>query len=256
MPPPQPAPGPRPSHPFDGVSESKDSYQQWQLPQREVAQPAPLPQSPPFQGTSTYDQDYAAKPLPEMPPPQPAPGPRPSHPFDGVSESKDSYQQWQLPEREVAQPGQWVPSDAEFFASTTTGEDFKGWKLPDPRPSIGLQLVGNEFYRLIPKNWVAPCMVSVIVTTTTQDQSHVRIKVRQGEANDAEQNRLLGSFDLVGLDDAAAGDPKIEVVFRIDGNNDLHVAARNAATGEKQDITITEAFHSPNTSPARERPRP
>merc|ERR1719247_941128 len=205
----------RPKQPPLPDSTYDTDYKRWPIPKQEPSEPVPWKPGPRFEGGSTYDQDYAAKPLPEMPPPQAAPGPRPSHPFDGVSESKDSYQQWQLPEREVAQPGQWVPSDAEFFASTTTGEDFKGWKLPDPQPSIGLQLVGNEFYRLIPKNWVAPCMVSVIVTTTTQDQSHVRIKVRQGKANDAEQNRLLGSFDLVGLDDAAAGDPKIEVVFRI-----------------------------------------
>merc|ERR1711998_672815 len=34
-----PAPEARPAHPFEGVSEAHDRYQQWQLPQREVAPP-------------------------------------------------------------------------------------------------------------------------------------------------------------------------------------------------------------------------
>eukprot|EP00656_Telonema_subtile_P055427 TRINITY_DN8574_c0_g1_i3.p1 TRINITY_DN8574_c0_g1~~TRINITY_DN8574_c0_g1_i3.p1 ORF type:complete len:260 (+),score=58.81 TRINITY_DN8574_c0_g1_i3:3-782(+) len=256
MPAPPPQAAPRASHPFEGTSEAHDRYKQWQLPQREAVEPAPLMQSPPFKGQSTYDQDFAAKPLPTMPAPPPQAAPRASHPFEGTSEAHDRYKQWQLPEREVAAPGAWVPSTAEFYANTTSGDAFQGWKLPDPRPSIGLQLVGSQFYRLIPKNWVAPCMVSVIVTTVTENQGHVRVKVRQGESSNAEANRLLGSFDLVGIDPDSAGSPQIEVVFRIDPNNELHVAARNAATGERQDITISEEIHSPNVSPARERPSP
>eukprot|EP00656_Telonema_subtile_P055426 TRINITY_DN8574_c0_g1_i2.p1 TRINITY_DN8574_c0_g1~~TRINITY_DN8574_c0_g1_i2.p1 ORF type:complete len:290 (+),score=63.40 TRINITY_DN8574_c0_g1_i2:3-872(+) len=200
MPAPPPQAAPRASHPFEGTSEAHDRYKQWQLPQREAVEPAPLMQSPPFKGQSTYDQDFAAKPLPAMPAPPPQAAPRASHPFEGTSEAHDRYKQWQLPEREVAAPGAWVPSTAEFYANTTSGDAFQGWKLPDPRPSIGLQLVGSQFYRLIPKNWVAPCMVSVIVTTVTENQGHVRVKVRQGESSNAEANRLLGSFDLVGID--------------------------------------------------------
>jgi len=254
MPAAAPAAAPRASHPFEGQSEAAQQYQPWQLPQREVAQAAPLQQSPPFQGMSSYDADYQAKPLPPMPAAAPAAAPRPSHPFEGQSEAHDQFAPKALPERELSAPGQWVPSNAEFYASTEQGDQFKGWKLPDPRPSIGLQLVGAQFYRLIPRNWTAPCMVSVIVTTVADNQGYVRIKVRQGESTNAEENRLLGSFDLTHVRETAAGDPKIEVVFRIDANNELHVAARNAESGERQDITVVEEVHSPDRSPPRTRP--
>merc|ERR1711865_1197048 len=87
MPAAAPAAAPRASHPFEGQSEAAQQYQPWQLPQREVAQAAPLPQSPPFRGMSTYDQDFAAKPLPAMPAAAPAAAPRASHPFEGQSEA-------------------------------------------------------------------------------------------------------------------------------------------------------------------------
>merc|ERR1711865_438895 len=254
MPAAAPCAAPRASHPFEGQSESAEQFKQWPLQQREVAEAAPLPQSPPFRGMSTYDQDFHAKPLPPMPAAAPCAAPRASHPFEGRSEASEQFQPKALPQREVTEVGQWVPSNAEFYASTEAGDAFRGWKLPDPRPSIGLQLVGAQFYRLIPRNWTAPCMVSVIVTTVADNQGYVRIKVRQGESTNAEENRLLGSFDLTHVRETAAGDPKIEVVFRIDANNELHVAARNAESGERQDITVVEEVHSPDRSPPRTRP--
>merc|ERR1711935_433345 len=85
-------------------STNHGDYQQWQLPQREVAEAAPLQQSPPFRGMSTYDQDYPAKPLPPMPAAAPCAAPRASHPFEGQSESAEQFKQWPLQQREVAEP--------------------------------------------------------------------------------------------------------------------------------------------------------
>jgi molecular chaperone DnaK len=55
----------------------------------------------------------------------------------------------------------------------------------------------------------------------------------------AHDNRSLGRFHLTGIPPAPRGIPKVEVSFNIDANGILNVAARDMATGNKQEITIS-----------------
>lgn len=52
-------------------------------------------------------------------------------------------------------------------------------------------------------------------------------------------NHLLGKFELTGIAPAPRGVPQIEVSFEIDVNGILHVSAEDKASGNKQQITIT-----------------
>jgi molecular chaperone DnaK len=54
----------------------------------------------------------------------------------------------------------------------------------------------------------------------------------------ANQNRVLGRFDLVGIPPAPRGVPQIEVTFDIDVNGITHVSAKDLGTGKEQKIRI------------------
>jgi molecular chaperone DnaK len=67
----------------------------------------------------------------------------------------------------------------------------------------------------------------------------VTIRVFQGEREMANDNKLLGQFDLVGIPAAPRGMPQIEVAFDIDANGIVHVSAKDLATQKEQSIKIT-----------------
>merc|ERR1719262_193604 len=66
----------------------------------------------------------------------------------------------------------------------------------------------------------------------------VGIKVFQGEREMAADNKMLGTFDLVGIPPAPRGVPQIEVAFDIDANGIVNVSAVDKSTGKKQSITL------------------
>ena len=55
----------------------------------------------------------------------------------------------------------------------------------------------------------------------------------------AYRNKLLGTFQLVGIPPAPRGMPQIEVTFDIDANGIVHVSAKDLGTGKEQQMTIT-----------------
>jgi len=57
----------------------------------------------------------------------------------------------------------------------------------------------------------------------------------------AEDNKLLGTFDLVGIPPAPRGKPQIEVTFDIDANGIVQVSAKDKGTGKEQKVQIASS---------------
>ncbi len=57
----------------------------------------------------------------------------------------------------------------------------------------------------------------------------------------AEDNRLLGQFNLEGIPPAPRGVPQIEVKFDIDANGILNVSAKELGTGKEQSVRIEQS---------------
>jgi molecular chaperone DnaK len=104
--------------------------------------------------------------------------------------------------------------------------------------SMGIEVKGGLFERLIEKNTTIPTEESKIFTTAAANQTSVQVRVFQGEREMAEENELLGEFQLSGIPPAPAGTPQIEVTFEIDENGIVNVAAEDQGSGNKEDITI------------------
>ncbi|GHV85618.1 chaperone protein DnaK [Spirochaetia bacterium] len=135
-------------------------------------------------------------------------------------------------------PDEAVAIGAAIQGSILAG-DVKDVLLLDVTPlSLGIETLGGVMTRLIPRNTTIPTRKSQIFSTAADSQTAVSIQVLQGEREMANQNRVLGRFDLVGIPPAPRGVPQIEVTFDIDANGIVHVSAKDLGTGKEQKIRI------------------
>src|SRR3989440_1558329 len=135
-------------------------------------------------------------------------------------------------------PDEVVAVGAAIQAGVLQG-DVKDVLLLDVTPlSLGIETLGGVFTRLIDRNTTIPTKKSQVFSTAADHQNAVPIRVFQGEREMAADNKLLGSFDLVGIPPAPRGVPQIEVTFDIDANGIVNVQARDKGTGKEQQIRI------------------
>jgi molecular chaperone DnaK len=135
-------------------------------------------------------------------------------------------------------PDEVVSSGAAIQAAVLSGE-MKDVLLLDVVPlTIGIETLGGVFTPLIDRNTTIPSKKSQVFSTAEDNQQAVTIKVHQGERKIANDNKLLGQFNLEGIASAPRGVPQIEVTFDIDANGILHVSAKDKGTGKEQKITI------------------
>ncbi len=136
-------------------------------------------------------------------------------------------------------PMEAVAIGASIQAGVLAGE-VKDILLLDVTPlSLGIETLGGVFTKLIDRNTTIPTKKSQIFSTAADNQTAVTIRVFQGERPMAQDNKLLGQFDLVGIPPAPRGVPQIEVTFDIDSNGIVNVSAKDLATGKEQSIRIT-----------------
>ena len=120
------------------------------------------------------------------------------------------------------------------------GGEVKDVLLLDVTPlSLGLETEGHIFTKLIERNTTIPTSKSQVFSTAADGQTTVEIHVLQGERQMAYDNKTLGRFQLTGIAPAPRGVPQIEVTFSIDNNGIVNVSAKDKATGNEQQITIT-----------------
>ena len=118
--------------------------------------------------------------------------------------------------------------------------DVKDVLLLDVTPlTLGIETLGGIFTHLIERNTTVPTKKSQIFSTAADNQTAVTIRVFQGEREMANDNKLLGQFDLVGIPPAPRGMPQVEVTFDIDANGIVHVSAKDLGTQKEQSIKIT-----------------
>jgi molecular chaperone DnaK len=104
--------------------------------------------------------------------------------------------------------------------------------------SLGIETLGGVFTKLIEKNTTIPSNKKQTFSTADDNQTAVTVQVFQGDRAMAADNRLLGRFNLEGIEPAPRGMPQIEVTFDLDANGILQVSAKDQKTSKEAKIRI------------------
>jgi molecular chaperone DnaK len=135
-------------------------------------------------------------------------------------------------------PDEVVAMGAAIQAGVLQG-DVKDVLLLDVTPlSLGIETLGGIMTKMIDRNTTIPTKKSQVYSTAEDNQQAVTIRVFQGEREMAQDNKMLGQFDLVGIPPSRRGVPQIEVTFDIDANGLVNVSAKDKGTGKEQQIRI------------------
>ncbi|KAL7584042.1 hypothetical protein Lser_V15G42841 [Lactuca serriola] len=137
-------------------------------------------------------------------------------------------------------PDEAVAYGAAVMAAKLSGNNHKSCldlMLLDVAPlSLGVQVKGEVFNVVIPRNTLIPTKKSKKFSTTKDDQSSAHIKVYQDERARSTDNHLLGKFKISGIPPSPKGDAKPELSFEIDVNGILTVNDKIS----KEKLTITK----------------
>lgn len=107
--------------------------------------------------------------------------------------------------------------------------------------TLSIETMGGVATPLITRNTTIPVSKSQIFSTAVDNQPSVDIVIVQGERPMARDNKLLGNFQLTGIQPAKAGQPQIEITFNIDANGIMSVKAKDLKTNQENSITIKDS---------------
>jgi len=133
-------------------------------------------------------------------------------------------------------PDEAVAHGAAIQANMLINKDTMSIVLLDVVPfALGIETAGGIFSKVVDGNTVVPCVRERVVSTFSDNQPSVKIKVYEGEGNFVRDNNLLGLFELGDIPRMLRGRPKIKVKFSVDVNGVLNISA----TEESRDISTS-----------------
>lgn len=103
---------------------------------------------------------------------------------------------------------------------------------------ISIAVDMDDMHVIFKRNHLYPCTTNRMVTTFTDDQTAIIVKVYEGDGRTADECHFLGEFELSGIPALPKGIPEIKTTFRIDTNGILNVKAMHGdkVTGMKLDV--------------------
>ncbi|KAL4323029.1 hypothetical protein AHAS_Ahas14G0269600 [Arachis hypogaea] len=111
--------------------------------------------------------------------------------------------------------------------------------LHDVTPlSLGISIKGDLMDVVIPRNTTIPVKKKQGYFTSEDNQTFIKFEVFEGERTRATNNNLLGWFNLSGIPEGPKGHG-VMVTFDVDADGILNVTAEDEATGNSNEITIS-----------------
>lgn len=135
-------------------------------------------------------------------------------------------------------PDEAVAAGAALQGSVLAGDNSDILLLDVTPLSLGIETMGGVMTKLVEKNTTIPTKASQVFSTAEDNQNAVTIQVAQGEREFVRDNKVLGVFNLEGIQPAPRGVPQIEVTFDIDANGILNVSAKDKNTSKEHSIRI------------------
>ena len=128
---------------------------------------------------------------------------------------------------------------AAVQAGVLDGE-ITGIVLSDVTPlSLGTEVIGDIFSRVIDRNTTIPATGSKVYHTVKDGQTAMDVPIYQGERQMASDNVKLGEFRVDSIPRAPRGVAEVEVTFDIDADGILAVTALDLTTRREHHITVS-----------------
>lgn len=143
----------------------------------------------------------------------------------------------QEPRKDV-NPDEAVAAGAAIQGAVLSGDKTDVLLLDVTPLTLGIETMGGILTPIIEKNTMIPTKKSQVFSTAEDNQPAVSIQVYQGERKIANQNKMLGRFDLTDIPPAPRGLPQIEVSFDINADGIMNISATDKGTGKAQSIQI------------------
>ena len=140
--------------------------------------------------------------------------------------------------RKDVNPDEAVAAGAAIQGAVLAGDKTDVLLLDVTPLSLGIETLGGVMAKLIKKNTTIPTKASQVFSTADDNQPAVTVVVAQGEREFVKDNKVLGQFNLEGIEPQRRGQPQIEITLDIDANGILKVSAKDKSTGKENKITI------------------
>lgn len=139
-------------------------------------------------------------------------------------------------------PDEAVALGAAIQAGVLTGE-VEGMVLVDVVPiSLGIEIEGGLFAKLIERNTPVPVSRGRIFTNASDNQNVITVHVLQGEKPVAEQNMSISVFDL-DVPPVPRGEALVEVRFDVGSGGVLRISAKDIRTDNSREVRISPRFY-------------
>ena len=140
-------------------------------------------------------------------------------------------------------PDEAVAFGAAVQAAVLSGNETEDSLRPillDVAPlSIGIESDGGAMTHIINRHTTIPVKRTRTFTTHSDNQPSLLIQVYEGERSMAENNNLLGKFEITEIPPSPRGVPQIKVTFELDINGILNLLAVEKSAGKEDKVTIT-----------------
>ncbi|MCI08486.1 heat-shock protein, partial [Trifolium medium] len=122
------------------------------------------------------------------------------------------------------------PLNAVLYGAAVAGADIRGvdsFTSQVTLHAIGIRGDGKKFAPVIPKNTSVPTTRHRVFSTVNDNQTTASIVVYEGdeEGQEAEENNVLGNFEITEIPEAPKGVPEITISMSIDRKNILTITA-------------------------------
>lgn len=139
-------------------------------------------------------------------------------------------------------PDEVVAQGAAYRAAMISGSKSRKLadiKFQDVNPlSLGIEVIGERFSIILPKNTPLPAKQTKNFVTTTDYQTKMTVSIYEGEDAKVENNNLLGEFILSNIPSKKRGQEPVEVTISSDAEGLIHVTAKVKSNNSTSDIQI------------------